>query len=458
MVVFLWGHTNATMTTVDPQLTLQNTVGKDTVLSYARTGVNDAEYQSETMSLFHPAAPMKCRNYFEEWNDVLNTNTTRFGTQVTQMFGNEGYSLCQYLEIIVQLPRLVDAATNTHPDDATYAGTGNFLDWVPFIGERILGDEDTPLQILYAGQPIRDYTSLEVHIKRTLCQDASNQVRAAYLNTVEQGARGADEEIYLICPVWVPWGPDDVDLQQLLPIHAFPQEIVLKWSLPRLAQLVQHDIAAGFTVDPAGSILTPQTSLRVGYVTTEKAERGARAEDTFQQYGLTYKVMHSRREAETIVAAGGGGDIRVPIERSRNPVVFLAAVVRYTSDVADVDPVTNDAPNWTNFLTYNHSYMEDGGRRTSNSVSLERWKNDIKNGFTRYFPGDSSRNICVHVFSVHPTVENHGLGHTNFANYNKPSLLMNLPVDAQERRIDVISFEHNLIQMEAGQLWKAYRS
>jgi hypothetical protein len=85
-------------------------------------------------------------------------------------------------------------------------------------------------------------------------------------------------------------------------------------------------------------------------------------------------------------------------------------------------------------------------------------QNSLLNGHTNYFPGDFGSNIGWCTFTMYPTIENHGLGHTTLNSMNNPRLLIDLPAmlstenasATAQRQIDLFYFERNKTFMSNG--------
>ena len=438
----------------DPQQNVNATSGLDQILMYARVAVNDPEFQSETVTQFMPKPAQNIRNYVQLTRDVQSTNGTNdapFGQNITFKFGNEGFPNLLWGELHINMPKLVDSgASNKHPLDSGYAGTGTTLRWCPYFAERFIAGSGEPLVHRHSTEKLRSVTAEGLHIKRALCQDNEGTAkRAAYNNSVGALPDEANSNtIWFRIPIWLPHCTDDVNFHQILPVQAFATEFQMSFKVPSLLSLIQSDIttASNIVVDPAGSFSRPQIFLRLGYLVTEKAERGTFANMVLQTQGLTYQTMHVARETVIAIAPPGGNAndvaITIPIKNSANPCAFMAGGIRYVDDLQPVGTSADHTdtnvpprspggvvrlPNWTNWQPWTSWGVFDGSSRVMDSRGQDDWLNSTTQGFVNYFPGDIANNFIVIPCCQFPTIENHGMGHKSFSSMVNPKVVVNVP-------------------------------
>lgn len=470
-----------------PYQNMNQTLGKDHLLTLNRLAVASAEYMGAVESINMPAGSITVRNYVETFEDVEPTSSIDFGKWVTIKFGNEGFSNLVGAEVCFQLPRVVDNsdASDRHPDDSGYAGAGSRINWVDFVGERLLGDDDNPLRFSHATETLREYTSTGQHVRRRLCQDSEGtSKRVAYENCVSASADSTQYARQLYVPVHLPWAIDEWETRQSAPLHAFANEQQLKFKIPPLKALLSTDIGVANILQDT---TTPFTCfLRLHYVVTELAERTKMASLAMQHPGITYMTSHIARETPSSNLVGlGSGSIDVEIRNQTNPFHFLAFIVRNPDDLLQVgDSATgNDtyptpraaggliqSPQFTRFLSWDSFEILDGSNRITPKFSRNYQAVSYYKGFSRYFPCDILTNIGFYAPCMQPAVENQGLGHGDFTSNNKPVLRVYLPAvtstsaDKEElsvgsglkRRVEVFYFERNKIYMRNGVMIRMY--
>lgn len=467
-----------------PYQNMNQTLGKDHLLTLNRLAVASAEYMGAVESINMPAGSITVRNYVETFEDVEPSSAIDFGKWVTIKFGNEGFSNLVAAELCFQLPRVYNSgASNAHPDDSGYSGSASdYIEWVNFVGERLLGDDDNPLRFSHATETLREYTSTGQHIRRRLCQDSEGtSKRVAYENAV--GGGNADTTQYArqcYVPVHLPWAIDEWETRQTAPLHAFANEQQLKFKIPSMKALLASNITAANLVADA---TTPFTCfLRLHYVVTELAERTKMANLAMQHPGITYMTSHIARETPSAVVTGpAAATVDVEIRNQTNPFHFFAFVVRNPDDLLAVGDAAsfNDAnvppraasnliqsPQFTRFLPWDAFEVLDGSNRITPKFSRNYQAVSYYKGFSRYFPCDILTNIGFYAPCMQPAVENQGLGHGDYTSNNKPVLRVYLPAiattdpeyhaSAVQRRVDVFYFERNKIYMRNGVMIRMY--
>lgn len=454
-----------------PQQNGTQTIGKDQLLALPRLAVQSAEYLGSVESLNMPAGSIVVRNYVETYEDVEPASgTVDFNKWITFKYGNEGYSNLVAAEVCFKLPKL--------------ATTGAFANWIPYVGERLMGDDDNPCRQSHSTETLREYTSTGIHIKRALCQDnEGTSKRAAYTNSVGSATpvlATDNENQWCFVPVHLPWAIDEWEPRQCAPMHAFANEQQLRFKIPELPALVQTD---GVPSVASGSL---ECFLRLHYVTTEKAERAAFANLTLRQPGLTYMTQHIGRETPSSSLVGNtGGNIDIDVKNQCNPFAFMAFVVRSPDDlkVSGATALFQDAyvparaalgvvvrPEPTRFLCWDTVQVLDGGNRVTPLMGRDYLLNSYDKGMSRYFPGDIVTEIGFFSACFQPCVENQGLGHADFTALNAPKVRIHLPdlgvgdyehdninvPGKNERRVDIFYFERNKIHMRNGQMIRVY--
>lgn len=475
-----------------PQQNGSQTLGKDQLLAINRLAVQAPEYMGAVESLNMPAGSVTVRNYVETHEDVEPVGTVDFNKWVTFKFGNEGFSNLVAAEVCFNLPRIEDSANSDHPEDAGgTAGASTFIDWVEYVGERLLGDDDNPLRFSHSTETLREYTSTGQHIRRRLCQDnEGTSKRASYNNAVSATTDHTHFGRAVYVPLHLPWAIDEWETRQCAPLHAFANEQVLKFKIPPLANLLSTDLAVANCVVASGHSLS--CFLRLHYVVTEKAERARFASLTMAAPGLSYMTSHIARETPSASLTGNtGGNIDIEIRNQTNPFHFMAFVVRSPDDLkavgetglfidtyptrrvnAGTGKVQN--PQFTRFLEWDSFQIMDGSNRVSPIYSSNYQGVSYFKGIGRYFPCDISTNIGFFSPCFQPAVENQGLGHGDFTSLNKPILRVTVPTllatnnrtgaadpeyiaaGTNERRVDVFYFERNKIHMRNGQMIRMY--
>lgn len=466
----------------DPQFNRLVTDGKESNLHRVISAPQAPDHLDDENSLFLPSASVNYRPYFpNEHRDVEPESAVRFGGQATFRIGNEGYGALARMELHVKLPVIGDSAggvANPHPLDVGYAGAGTFIDWQPYIGELLNGGLEGQVRIQQGTEVLRTYDCEGIHVKRRLCMDneGSNK-RAAYENGVGRLSASTQSELWLVIPVWSQWGTDDTNYNQMFPTQAFGVPTTIKIDIPRLGQLVQTDVAASNlrvvengSYDTQGNLST--MFMRLHFVVTNTAERVAFANLTLREGGLSYKVMHSVKEAKFLTTTTTAHTVKVPIERSQNPCAFLVAYVRALDDTKAVGETSeaDDAriqprssggviqrPDAFRYLPISAYYLEDSGKRITPVWSPGTW-NSSQMGHVNYFPSTPVDEWACIVFTISPTLENHGMGHTNFSASHKPQLVLELPaIDAavegaiSTREVTLITYERNTWSGESGQ-------
>lgn len=458
----------------DPYQDQQINVGTDYRLMLNQVGPLDPEYWSEEDSQFLPKSSMAIRNYVLATKDVMASNNgtvnVPFNSLTTFKFGNEGLPNVLGAEMHIKLPQLGDSgAANAHPLAAGYAGAGTMLRYVPYVAERyICGSQQEPLRFRFLNETLRAYTSEGLHIKRALCMDTEGtQKRAAYNNSVGAIPDEATTSLRYRLLIWLPHCSDSLDKNQLLPVQAFATEFTCQYRAPPLLGLVQSDVAHANIVTQPTTTTTPEVFIRLLYVVTEKAERGTFSNLVLSKKGLTYQTLQIGREQPLLVTGNAASTNNViQLKGSVNPCAFMAWGVRYyddtkevgqTADHQDTNPVLRAVanvirrPNWTNWQPWDAFALYDGGQRVTDKRGQDDMQNSLLQGHTCYFPGDFSTNIGWCVFTMYPTIENHGLGHITLNSMNNPRLLIDLPAmlstenasATAQRQIDLFYFERN---------------
>ena len=448
-------------------------LGKDDRLGLNRIDIVDPQYQDEENSLFHRSEPLNFRNSFVHWTDNRLNETVQFGTRITQTFGGRSFSTQLAQEQVIVLPRLVDSgAANTHPSDAAYIGNGGlgtFLDWVPFIGERIQSDESG--RVVYSvDSPLRKTSSLGTHVKRTLCQDTGHNIRTAYLNAVRPNATSAATSLLFVVPCWMPWSKDGIDYEAVFPMHILPNVVVVDWDMPRLLLLIQTDVAAGnVIVDPNGNGIS--LMLRDTFVTMEKGERATHAMATLQMHGTSWAVTHIHQERAKQSINADAQDVIIQMQAARLPTTHTAVVVLYRDDIKAVgvasdfvDPVRSPAgvvirPDWTNFLPITDVTLLENNVAASDVMSKVYWDTSLINGYVSRFKGTYGTNIAVLTYNISPANEVEGLGHVNFNSMQNPEMRISLPAApvGSVRQIDILHFTRNTLVVEQGTVYLGYK-
>ena len=490
----------------DPQQNLQSTIGLDQNLAYSRTTIQDSEFLDEEATQFMPKAAQNVRNYrilTKDVDPVTGSDVMPFNAFTTFKYGNEGMPNLAAAELQMMLPRLIDNTSGSskgNPADATYTGTGTFLNWVPYVAERIHCGSGEPCRQRHATENLRSYTAEVIHCKRALCMDAYGTARrAAYNNSVGAVAQGTATPQFMRIPIWLAHNTDDVNFHQLLPVQGFATEFNHLIKVPALTQLIQTDItnaATNVIPDPnPSSVITGLAAqpngiycfLRLLYVVVEKAERGTYANMLLTRDGLTYQTMQVARETIATTTVAGATTVTIPIKNSLNPCVAIVWIVRMVDDTVAVGTVSTNStvdlnvpprsisvggvvtvvrPNWVNFQPWLNFALFDGGSRVLDQRSQDDFLNSIVQGFTNYFPGDLATNIGVQVLGAFPTIENHGMGHMSLLALQVPKLVIGLPAltttetnsgTGATRQIDVFYWERNLSHMSNGAIIRQYQ-
>lgn len=468
----------------NPEKDVQLNVGLDSRLAYNRNGPTDNDFWSEVDSQFMPKPSMNCRNYTLEERDVqpagLGSATVAFNTLVNIKYGaSEGYPNLYAAQLYMIMPRLVDSgATNRHPQDALYAGTGTVLQWQPWLAELVYGRAEPATQ-RFSTEIMRKVAADTLHVKRELCHDSNGtSKRVAYSNSVGAVARSAVTETVFRLPLWLPHTTDEPNFHQILPVQAFATEFTCTLKVPRLLELIQSDVTpANIIPDPAASIPFPQIFARLYYVVTEKAERGNFANMVLSDTGLVYQVMQASKEVAVTTATTTAHTVTQVIRTGQNPTAFIAVIVRYIDDLKAVGDAAqiNDTnvppravggfiqrPRYMNFQPWNWIELRDGGNRVVSRLTMDEWQNCTIKGISNRFPCDLNTNIAVITFTAWPTVENHGLGHCTPTTLNSPTIAVNLPAVAStetgaSRQVDIIYFERNWVHMANGTIIRVYQ-
>lgn len=472
----------------DPQKQQPITVGKDVRLAYARVGVNDAVYLHPNNSAFQPEVPFNVRNYFFETIDVTPVdNASNFGDLARWRFGKEGYSVLQGAELVTTLPRLGDAlATNIHPGGAGYGGAGGagtFLNWKPFVGECLLGGNDSNrLFFRYLQNTLREVSPTEIHWKRRLCQDSQGTARRAqYLTAV-----GATQLSGLIAQIittklWLPWASDEVQYHKPWPMHAFGTPTDMEFRMPALVDLVETDIATPATnvvaLTTGGTVGgQPDCFLRLYYFNHEKTERQKLADLVNRPKGLTYQTCQSVSSSLQTVAGDPLQSVDISLKFSRNPAVFVVATCRMLDDTKSAGQTAthNDTnaparsvgaivqrPDPFRLQPVDSWALLDGQNLITPRQSARQFLLSDQTGHANFFPSAAEANLCVVPLSISPCVEDNGLGHTNFNNMNEPILRLFLPAQAATetggtRVVQVHVFERNKVTGVKNQIVRHY--
>ena len=490
----------------DPQQNLQSTIGLDQNLALSRVAIQDSEFLSETATQFMPKAAQNVRNYrilTRDVDPITGSDVCPFNAFTTYKFGNEGMPNLAFAEWQIMLPRLIDNTGGTskgNPADSSYSGTFTFLNWVPYVAERAMAGSGEPCRQRHATENLRSYTAEAIHTKRALCMDAYGTARrAAYNNSVGAVPQGSQVPQFFRIPVWLAHGTDDVNFHQLLPVQGFATEFQLLIKTPSLAQLIQTDITNAATAvipdpSPGGVIsgLAAQPNgiygfLRLGYVVTEKAERGTYANMLLNRDGLTFQTMQIARETIASTTVATATTVTIPIKNSLNPCAGICWIVRMVDDTVPVGTTSTNStvdlnvpprcisvggvvtvvrPNWTNFQPWLNYALFDGGNRVLDQRAQDDFLNSICQGFTNYFPGDLGTNIGFQAISAFPTIENHGMGHMTMTSLQNGKFVIGLPQltttetnsgTGAARQIDLFYWERNLSHMSNGAIIRQYQ-
>lgn len=440
--------------TTDPAKGQGKTLSSERVLTGLTAGLHDHYFTHDKNTLFVHGQSAAVRPYIEEHVDVEpQTKNPAFDRDIVFTFGNEGYSSLISAELHVEMPRL--------------STTGTYVTWVPYIMERLLGNDTDGMRIKFNNSDVRKVTPIQLHLKRRLCHDSSGTRRATYENAV--GALADDASVapgnrYMTC-LWLPWSPDAISYQHFFPMHALGTEIEVRWRIPALAELVQSD--GTVTIHGSSAVSVPTFHLRTHYVTTEADERYTQGMMLINPSGsgINFKTVQAVSEVRQQVAYNASTTTSVDIEInvSTNPAIFLVCAIRYSDDLlaqgatatasADTlvpqrgDGSTVFAPNWTRLLTANSWHLKEGAERVTPVYANHPWLVS-DHGYTKYFPSDPL-DAPVMTFTLKPCDEVNALGHKTFSNLRQPTLNLVLPPNVAAggaeatREIDTIIFEHN---------------
>lgn len=467
------------MSNGDPYQDTQETIGADQRLAFTRVSAQDPFYISEKHSQFVPKEPTNIRNYFLTHRDVMPVGSTDgrvpFGSLVQFKFGNEGLPNLYALELQVEMPIVWTLTATSHLGGTGPTGlAATFLDWCPYVGEKLISKNGEPARIMYGTETLRSFTSVGLHMKRVLCYDSeANTKLAAYNNSVGAVQDSTAAIRYFRLPIPMPQGTDDVNFHQMLPVQAFGQEFVLKFQLASMLELVVTDgTPANLQAQGTGSAAYPKLFLRCHYHVPEKAERGLYANTLSSPKGLTFQTMHIARETQVTAITSSAQTVKTSIRNSTNPCVFLVAGLRWTDDVATTGAASTYAdtnsparsissiicnPQWTNWLRWDAVTVTDGGNRILPKRGFDDWQNSTCNGISCYFPCQITTNLCVVPFSAFPRIENAGLGHISLTSLNQPQLWLDIPTTASTssfenasmtRVLDILYFERNMVHMK----------
>lgn len=452
----------------------------DEVLSLKILSPPDPDFFGDVDSLHMVTASKNFRPYeIGNFVDVDPVSDAKFGQKCKFKIGNEGKGDLLKVEVCITLPKVGDTDSATsgreHPLDASYAGSGTFINWQPYIGELIMGGINGTVEQKHGTQNLRRYTAEAIHMKRALCHDnESSNKRAAYENAVQRLIQTTQVERQLIVPLWMAHCTDDTNYHQTKPTHALGIDDVVTFDIPTLAELVQTDVAVGKLagVTSAGFVGQPTVFLRLHYVAKEAEERVLSANMTLAEGGLTYQTLHAVGETKKETTNTGAHKLRIPLEATSTPTSFLVVACRLVDDSKKIDEASegNDTraqprsvggfitrPEWTRWQPINAWDLLDSGTRVRPTTTMSYWTKS-QMGHVNYFPSTPTEDFAVIPFNIAPTVENHGMGHTTFTSYKKPELEIHLPaIDSSlegavtTRELIVIHFVRSHWNLESGQ-------
>lgn len=464
---------------LDPQQNRLNQDGKEGNLSRYITGIQAADHMDDEATLFTLPAERTSRPYYRDHRDIEFENTPRFGQKGVFKLKNEGYGLVSGLEFVMKLPRLGDNSqpvATAHPDDVGYGGGGNFLRWQRYIGEFMLGGLDGKIAWRHGTEYVRTTTPEELHTKRLLCtDDIGTAKRNVYDNAVLRIEQDADEEVWLYIPLWVPWGIDGISLNHQWPSHATGVPLSCEINFPRLLQCIQTDVAASnvrvITDGAFDNQGTFTAFIRAHYNVVSVVERNEWANKTFEIGGLANRVLHSVSEQKVTTTQTGAHTVKIDLEASLNPIVFMVASVRMADDnkevgvaheAADVraDPRSVGGviarPDWLRKLPIDAWYLLDNGQRIS-PVFSSGYYNNSTFGHCSMFPSSApGPEHAVVSFSWAPYLEEHGLGHQMPTASTKLQLALELPAlptaeaALTTREVVLHTYERNRVALERG--------
>lgn len=466
----------------DPKKAQHDTNSREANLGFAKLGPLGPMWLDTTNSLFERSQTMNVRNYYRTWRDVDPKDATilRWGDRVLIQYGNEFNADHYGSELHIKLPKLYRkdltyTSDDGNPLDATYVSGGkgglatDYLEWDPFIGEKILGGLSGKLYHKHANEPTRVHNPFELHFKRAICTDnEGTSKRDVYINAVGGLVDNTNAAVDLIIPVWLPWAPDvGCSYDHMMPMHAFGEEFVMEWVLPNLQELIRTNI-------PIASLnvidTKPVIFLRNHYVVNEIAQRNASADETLTDTGLHFKTVHVTSERDTEVAANADAvDVSVQITHNRMPTTMTIITAHYKDDLqaagstataadVDADPTKkrtyNDGtekigrPNWLATIPINYWWVQDGGERVTPIYTMGAWLNSLINGHANNFASTGTADAAILPWNVSPAVENHGLGHQDYSPMHDPRVYINLPANdaknpSQTRVIKVMHVTHN---------------
>ena len=419
--------------------------------------------------------------------EAKNRAILRFGDDCRIEFGSELPADLIGCELIVRLPRLYRTdggftSSNGNPRDAGYVAAGgsvnDFIEWQPFIGEKLLGGLRNKLLIRHSQDKLRQYSPAEIHFKRLLFHESNNSsARSVYNNAVGALVDNTDVANDLIIPIWLPWAPDKpYSLHHHLPMHAFAEPFVIEFPIPDLAELISTNIPIANI--SAGAVARPDIFLRNHFMVRTQEERAMTVNETLNGSQLWFMNVNTVSEREVEVAASASNvTVEVDLTLTKLPCVATLIVAQYKDDLqrvgavataadVDADPNTKRTqfiggseiicrPNWTTTIPLQDWCCIDGPDRVTEVQTMGYWLNS-GHGHSRFLPSATpTSEVAVIPWSEFMTIEDSGTGHMSFEMMKVPRVSVTLPPNdaknpSQTRVVRVINITRGTVHAEEG--------
>lgn len=243
-------------------------VGRDDLVTYGIVGNNDAAFLSDTMSIFLPQQEMEAIAPYSE--DIVDVRPTGYangkvpgGVQLQFFVGREGYSIIEDRpQLIVDWPDLVYNGPSAASAETRGFGC-KYRDWLGYLA-LTNGSNNGPadVQVLYGNQTLTQYNARVLYLS-DLLMDEYNMI-ATKVREIQAGknmprgpGNGTDSGQFIagyttIIDIFWPFGGAG-KFRRSKPLIAasLPQAILLQFTTPSLADVIEADVA-GFKEDFAG--------------------------------------------------------------------------------------------------------------------------------------------------------------------------------------------------------------
>jgi hypothetical protein len=450
---------------IDLKLTQSRTMGRDEALAAGVVGLIDAEFNDDSESLHTMAAPMNFRNYFDDFTDISPSGApAQFGRPVNFKFTSEGPALVGRVELVTVFAPIVNETTQAL---AIAGNTGYQAEWIPYLGEAILGEE---YRLKYNSNILRAASASQIHFQKRLEARRADANDDAYRRGVRDFTSqvSSEREVITVTELSLPWGQTDRDM---LISSGLPTEVLLNIRIPTAISLQRRRLdnamvqvgsqektdlkmysGAGLDTllkiapwQPYPDVKIVDMYLRVHHTSLERVERAVFTELCLLPGGVTYQILDNedieggRIDYADTAVASDTKQLNIDLQVIKNPVSYISAVVRLLKDVQQAEAIIhgddtpffendagifadlaalNPSPDWTAAIPISSWTIMDGGQRLTPVFTAYYWGQIY---MAQFFTGDLALNQGVVPFNRSP-LQPHGVGHVTLSNLNKPTM------------------------------------